>query len=61
MGIVERVAINVTIDNTGEDSFNPFLTFNLSKQNFAYEPSVSGREGGREGRRDIHVKGRYSF
>lgn len=48
MGIVERVAINVTIDNTGEDSFNPFLTFNLSKQNFAYEPSVSGREGGRK-------------
>lgn len=48
MGIVERVAINVTIDNTGEDSFNPFLTFNLSKQNFAYVPSVSGREGGRK-------------
>ena len=34
MGVVERVVVSAEFSNNGENSFNPYLTFQLSKQYF---------------------------
>ena len=50
MGVVERVVISAEFSNTGENSFNPYLTFELPKQYFQ-QPRItplSVRKGERE-------------